>query len=633
VKQTLLTLLPLTLLTGAILSFVIGRANKTIGAVIATTAAALSFLITLKLGSDFLATASLSSSRGYSPIEVTPFIWFEVGELKVSFTLLFDHLSSVMCYIITGIGTLIHIYSLGYMQDDAGKHRFFAYLNLFLFAMLLLVLGGNMLVMFVGWEGVGLCSYLLIGFWFTNPKYASAGRKAFVVNRIGDFGFLIGTFLLILYFNTADIGTILRLSTGTNINLSPFICSLIALMLFIAATGKSAQLPLYVWLPDAMAGPTPVSALIHAATMVTAGIYLLVRLHPIFQVAPDVSTLILIIAVVTSFISATIALVQTDIKKVLAYSTVSQLGFMFMAIGVGAYWVAIFHVMTHAFFKACLFLGAGSVIHGCHHEQDMRHLGGLWRKMPLTFITFFISTVAIAGVYPLAGYYSKHAIIEALHHRAPTFALDLSLMAEITAFLTAFYMGRALTLTFFGKFRGHHEPHESPLLMTMPLIILAILAIGGGFYFEERLPNLLRGVLPIPSASHHELSILEGLKGSLLGIVGLLSSIILFGTLLPAFPQLAKFEIGVKPLLSLFRGKYYLDELYELLIVKPLLAFSTFSHRVIDVGVIDGIVNGTGAVVTASGEVIRTTQSGQIRHYALYMFLFSILIVSFYFIL
>ena len=382
-------------LMGSILSYLVGsRVNKDAAGWIATGACVFSFIYVV------FAFQALPESAA---LEQTLFTWFQSGGLTVDFTFRFDQLTAVMCLVVTGIGSLIHLYSTGYMAEDESRPRFFAYLNLFMFSMLLLVLGGNLLVLFVGWEGVGLCSYLLIGFWFKNLSFAAAGRKAFVVNRIGDAGFLLAIFLLFQYFGTIDFAELALLITQQSTVVAvPF--TLIAICLFVGAAGKSAQIPLFVWLPDAMAGPTPVSALIHAATMVTAGVYMLARLNYLFVLAPVAMAVVTIVALLTAFVAATTAVAQYDIKKVLAYSTVSQLGFMFLAASTGAFWVAIFHVVTHAFFKACLFLGAGSVIHGCHHEQDMRQMGGLRKLMPVTFRTYLISTIAIAGIFPLAGY-------------------------------------------------------------------------------------------------------------------------------------------------------------------------------------------------------------------------------------
>ncbi|HCN84975.1 MAG TPA: NADH-quinone oxidoreductase subunit L, partial [Sphingobacteriaceae bacterium] len=407
------------------------------------------------------------------------FTWIKVGLVSVNFSFLVDHLSSLMLLIVTGIGSLIHIYSIGYMHHDSGFAKFFSYLNLFIFFMLLLVLGSNYVVMFIGWEGVGLCSYLLIGFWFTNPSYASAARKAFVMNRIGDLGFLLGIFLIFTTFGSFEFVDIFIKATPMAMG-DPAIV-LITILLFIGAIGKSAQIPLFTWLPDAMAGPTPVSALIHAATMVTAGIYMIARSNILFTLAPLTLEIISIIGLATAILAAIIALTQTDIKKVLAYSTVSQLGYMFLGLGVGAYTGAFFHVITHAFFKALLFLGAGSVIHAMSNEQDMRNMGGLKKKLPITFITMLTGTIAISGLPPFSGFFSKDEILAHVYEHNKI----LWVIAVIGAMFTAFYMFRMLFLTFYGSFRGtteqEHHLHESPVSMTIPLIVLAILSAIGGF--------------------------------------------------------------------------------------------------------------------------------------------------------
>jgi NADH-quinone oxidoreductase subunit L len=617
-----LALIPLFPLLGSLLAFVIGKKKHSLAGIIATLAAVASFVVTVNL---FL------SLPGNSSYVQNLFSWISVDNFNASFSFTFDRLTAVMCLVITGIGSLIHLYSTSYMEEDESVHRFFSYLNLFLFSMLLLVLGSNILVMFVGWEGVGLCSYLLIGFWFTNSAYASAGKKAFVVNRIGDAGVLLGTFILFYHFGTIDFAA-LNDSIPRALAASPALQSVLvlaALGLFIGATGKSAQLPLFVWLPDAMAGPTPVSALIHAATMVTAGVYMMARLHTLFDAAPVVQGVIVIIATLTAFIAAFIAITQNDIKKVLAYSTVSQLGFMFMAAGAGLYWVALFHVVTHAFFKACLFLGAGSVIHGCHHEQDMRHMGGLWKKMPLTFITYLISTLAIAGIAPLSGYFSKHAILEALSHfdnsLVGPYIPMLVMIAKITAFMTAFYMARSVAMTFFGSYRGHAHPHESPLRMTLPLIILSGLAIVGGYL---PLQEYLAPVLGHHVHDHHE-SLLESLLASWTGIAGVAVGFILY-LLVPSIPRI----IGTLafPLTKLSQNKFYLDELYGFFIVRPLEKIASIFFIFFDQGIIDGAVNASGAVMEVGGEVLRTTQSGQIRHYALFIFMGTVFLTAVYLI-
>lgn len=616
--QATLSLIPLFPLIGAALAFLIGRMHKGAAGVIATAASTLAFAWTLK---QFL---NLESSTIF---EDKLFHWFTVDSLTVDFTLRLDALSAVMCLVVTGIGSLIHLYSTAYMSEDESVHRFFSYLNLFMFSMLLLVLGGNLLVMFVGWEGVGLCSYLLIGFWFRNLDYAAAGRKAFVVNRIGDAGFLLGMFLLWMNFGTLDF-LALEASIAGKAALTG-LASVVAFCLFIGATGKSAQIPLFVWLPDAMAGPTPVSALIHAATMVTAGVYMMARLDFVFALAPETMAIVTVVALLTAFIAATTALAQNDIKKVLAYSTVSQLGFMFLAASAGAYWVAIFHVVTHAFFKACLFLGAGSVIHGCHHEQDMRHMGGLRHAMPVTFITYLVATLAIAGIFPFAGYQSKHAILTALEHNSNPFIAPYNgivvALVTFTAFLTAFYMTRSLALTFFGKYRGHAHPHESPLNMTGVLAVLALLSLVGGWFLDHRLPHYLHHVLDV-GAAHHSESIIESVLHSWVGIAGVALGLLLY----TSFASVPGMIFNVfKPLGVLFERKWYVDELYRALLIRPLEGISNSLWKTVDQGLIDGAVNGSAAVIDTTGEVLRVTQSGQIRHYALWMFAATIAIIVF----
>lgn len=609
-------------LVGAALAYLAGRKDKHLAGLIATAASALSFLWVLKL---FFA---LPEGALY---EHNVYTWFAAGQLQVDFLLRFDHLAAVMCLIVTGIGSLIHLYSIGYMHEDPGQPRFFAYLNLFMFSMLLLVLGGNLLVLFVGWEGVGLCSYLLIGFWFKNIAYAAAGRKAFVVNRIGDAGFLLGIFLLFNQFGTIEFSHL-----AAAVAAEPELVALytvISACLFVGATGKSAQIPLFVWLPDAMAGPTPVSALIHAATMVTAGIYMMARMHFVFILAPYTMAVICLVALLTALVAASTALTQYDIKKVLAYSTVSQLGFMFLAASVGAFWVAIFHVVTHAFFKACLFLGAGSVIHGSHHEQDMRHLGGLAKYMPWTAATYGISVLAIAGIFPFAGYYSKHAITAALGTNANPYLADqahlLVLLTSFAAFLTAFYMTRSFALTFLGEYRGHGHPHESPWQMTAPLVILAALATIGGLWLHSALPHYLATSLPVGHLHAGE-SVFESLIHSWIGIVGVVVGLVCY-TRLRAVPN---FFFGlIPPLTRVLSAKFYFDEVYGALIVRPLESAARILWKVVDQGVIDGTVNGVAAFVDVNGEVIRTTQTGQIRHYALFMFCATLALILFYLVL
>ncbi len=617
VTQENLALIPLLPLIGSVLAFVVGRKIKDAAGWIATGASFLSFLWVLKL---------VLGLEPHAVLEHNLYTWFSFEALTVQFLLRIDQLSAVMCLVVTGVGSLIHLYSTAYMHEDESRHRFFAYLNLFMFSMLLLVLGGNLLILFIGWEGVGLCSYLLIGFWYKNLSYAAAGRKAFVVNRIGDAGFLLAIFLLMEAYKTIDF---IELGTVFASNPVPVaFATTVALCLFIGATGKSAQIPLFVWLPDAMAGPTPVSALIHAATMVTAGVYMLARTHFIFSLAPDAMAVVTLIAALTAFVAGTIAITQYDIKKVLAYSTVSQLGFMFMAAGSGAYWVAIFHVVTHAFFKACLFLCAGSVIHGCHHEQDMREMGGLRKLMPLTFVTYALSTLAIAGVAPLSGYYSKHAIMAALGENHLVGAW-VGALATLTAFITAFYMTRSLVMTFFGEYRGHAHPHESPWQMTLPLVILAILGVGGGA-FGSTLYHAIEQVIPPGHHHFHAEGIVESLAHSWLGILGVGLGFLLYSTWKDIPGKIYRAVLPVSKLLS---AKYYVDEVYGRFIVQPLEGLARILWKGVDQGVIDASVNGTGAVVEISAEIARTFQTGQVRTYAFFMFFGTLFLIALYIVM
>ena len=498
---------------------------------------------------------------GWAPLVETAYRWALIGDNGFEIAFYFDRLSAVMALVVTGVGSVIHVYSIGYMKDDEGYGRFFAYLNLFLFFMLLLVLGRSLLVLFVGWEGVGLASYLLIGFWFDDLANARAGKKAFVTNRIGDAGFLLGMFVLFQAVGTLDMDRINAAFAGPA--LPAVSASLVGVLLFIGATGKSAQIPLHVWLPDAMAGPTPVSALIHAATMVTAGVYLVARMSAVYLQAPEASALIAVVGVATAFFAATIAIVQTDIKKVLAYSTISQLGFMFLALGVGAYGVAIFHLVTHAFFKACLFLGAGSVIHALGGEQDVRRMGGLARRIPLTFWTFAIATAAIAGIPPLAGFFSKDEILWYAFASTRGGSPLLWLVAAATALMTAFYMFRLLWLTFFGSSRMtpevEHHVHESPFSMTGVLLLLAALSALGGFI---AVPHFLEPQLPLPPVDEHlhayETPLLA--LSVVLALAGLAAAAWLFGGPAERAERLRARFAGLHRWLS---GKYFIDELYE----------------------------------------------------------------------
>lgn len=556
--------------------------------------------------------------------------WMVLQNFNLSFGLTVDHLSGIMILIVTGVGFLIHLYSTGYMKGDEGYIKYFCYLNLFLFFMLLLVMGDSLALLFVGWEGVGLCSYLLIGFWFTDKAKAKAGKKAFIVNRVGDFGFMIGMFLIVSTFTAALSGT----TGGTHNFLSfEFIRSnsallapsvaIITLALFFGATGKSAQIPLYVWLPDAMAGPTPVSALIHAATMVTAGIYMIARLSFLFVMAPATMNTIAIIGLLTAFFAALVGVTQNDIKKVLAYSTVSQLGYMFLGLGVGAFSAAIFHVMTHAFFKACLFLGAGSVIHSLHHEQDMRNMGGLMKKMPKTAITFLICTLAISGIPPLAGFFSKDEILFLTYAYAPS--RSFFWLGLLTAGITAFYMMRAFTLTFMGQTRYAHPEkiHESPKRMTIPLMILAGLAIVGGWvgipghHILEHWLEFLGQKTP----HHIDGSVLQ--EFHLMGISVAWAALCAF-TSYTLYKKNPDFDIQIRRrfanLYDFIQNKFKVDEAYQNVIVTPIRLFSDWiCYRFFDRQVIDGaLVNGAGFVSQFAGRIASLFQSGVISHYVFY---------------
>jgi NADH-quinone oxidoreductase subunit L len=557
--------------------------------------------------------------------------WIRYGNFMVNFEFYLDQLTMLMLLVVTGVGFLIHIYSIGYMSDDPSYPRFFAYLNLFMFFMLTLVLAGNYLQMFIGWEGVGLASYLLIGFWFTKDSAASAGKKAFIVNRIGDFGFLIALFLIIKHFGSLNFTEVFdKVGPMPVETVGAGLLTSIGLLLMLGACGKSAQIPLYVWLPDAMEGPTPVSALIHAATMVTAGVYMVSRSHVIFDHAPSALTVVAIIGTLTAFFAATIGIAQTDIKKVLAYSTVSQLGYMFMACGVAAYSAGIFHLMTHAFFKGLLFLGAGSVIHAVGGNQDMRYMGGLKKYIPITFWTMTIATLAISGIWPFAGFFSKDEILwRAFQVNKVYWAIGL-----FSAFLTAFYMSRLWFMTFLGDYKGaelpaddhghghsahddhgHGEPHESPLVMTAPLMILALLSFGGGFIPVEHFlePVFGHGEVAAETAS-------AGLETTLKFVsVGVAAFGIFLAWLLyykrRDLPQ--KIADGLGSFYQTVAHKYYIDEIYAALVVKPLVEGSTdILWHGVDQGVIDAAVNDSAIGARHASDAARHMQSGNLRSYA-----------------
>jgi NADH-quinone oxidoreductase subunit L len=561
------------------------------------------------------------------------FDWIVAGNFRAGFDLQFDQLTVVMVLVVTGVGFLIHIYSTGYMAHEEGHFRFFSYLNLFMFFMLILVLAANYVLLFVGWEGVGLCSYLLIGFWFLKKSATNAGNKAFIVNRIGDFGFMLGMFLLFRTFHTLDFTAVFaQAGPLPSESMGQFgILTVACILLFVGATGKSAQIPLYVWLPDAMEGPTPVSALIHAATMVTAGVYMVARSHVLFLHAPTAMYIVAIVGCATAFFAATIGLVQSDIKKVLAYSTVSQLGYMFLGCGVGAFSAGIFHLMTHAFFKALLFLSAGSVIHAMGGEQDMWHMGGLRSKIKVTFWCMLFGTIAIAGFPPFAAFFSKDAILFAAFNHEPGGKV-LYVVGLLAAVLTSFYMFRLIWLTFCGEKRydEHHvHVHESPKNMTVPLIILAFLSLTGGWF---ALPALFGGknyfaefLSPVLGSAEAGVEVSSSLE-HMLSIVAVLAATI---GLIVAWRMYAKDVKRGKSegLHKLMYNKYYVDELYHAVIVAPLLWISrNVLWKVVDVGVIDGAVNGIASGTTAVGDKVRQTQSGNTRSYAVWVLIGAVLV-------
>lgn len=573
-------------------------------------------------------------ANGATTVELFSFI--RSADFQIPFAFQVDQLSSLFLLIITGIGFLIHLYSAAYMHEEEEEHfgRYFAYLNLFVFSMLLLVLGANYVIMFIGWEGVGLCSYLLIGYWFKNDQYNYAAKKAFVMNRIGDLGFLLAVFWLLFKLGTVTYGDVFsRVS-----ELSSFDITAITILLFVGAMGKSAQIPLYTWLPDAMAGPTPVSALIHAATMVTAGIYMIARSNILYTMAPVSQTLVAIIGLATAIFAATIALKQNDIKKVLAYSTVSQLGYMFLGLGVGAYTGAVFHVMTHAFFKALLFLGAGSVIHAMHHEQDIRKMGGLKKHMPITHITFLLACLAIAGIPPFSGFFSKDEILMAAYGANPVYYY----VGLGGALMTAFYMFRLYSLTFLGSFRGTHEQahhlHESPSPMTIPLIVLAVLSVFGGLVgipevFASDAHSLEHFLAPI-FAESNKLAHAHHLTHSQEYIMMGVSTVLIIGVIIFAVTKFKKAadvndeNTGVAKLLE---NKWYIDELYDTIIVKPLHLLSVFLKNILEKNIIDGVVNGVGKLVGYGSRQLRLLQSGQVGNYILVMVMVMVIFVLIWF--
>jgi NADH-quinone oxidoreductase subunit L len=611
----LVFLVPLLPLLGFLINGLLRKyLSKPMIGIIGCAVVLASFIVSLALFSDVKAGKS-------GVVELFDFISF--GNVHIPFAFQVDQLSSIFILIITGVGFLIHVYSVAYMNEEENQHfgRYFAYLNLFIFSMLLLVLGANYVIMFIGWEGVGLCSYLLIGFWFKNNDYNNAATKAFVMNRIGDLGFLIAIFWILAKVGSVTYGDVFAKAA----TLSHHDLTIITLLLFVGATGKSAQIPLYTWLPDAMAGPTPVSALIHAATMVTAGIYMIARSNILYTLAPTTQTVVAIIGLATAIFAATIALKQNDIKKVLAYSTVSQLGYMFLGLGVGAYTGAVFHVMTHAFFKALLFLGAGSVIHAMHHEQDIRKMGGLKKYLPITHITFLLGCIAIAGIPPFSGFFSKDEILAAAYESNKLYWV----IGIATAAITAFYMFRLYATTFLGKFRGTHEQehhlHESPAAMTIPLIVLAILAVVGGWIgipevFVKEGHWLEQFLAPVFTESYklREAQVANHNTEYMLMGVSVAVAVIAIFIAVSRFskkPDLQEAE-GFGKVLA---NKWYVDELYDRGIVKPLNAFGNFLDTAIEKSGIDWLVNGVGKGVQYGSRQLRLLQSGQVGSYVLLM--------------
>ena len=597
-----LWLIPIFPLAGFLINGLFGRRfSKSLVNTVAIGSVLLSFLWVLK-------TISAMGDLNTPHVEHY-FTWIQSGAIDIGCDFLVDRLTIVMLLVVTGIGSLIHIYSIGYMAHEGGYYRFFAYLNLFMFFMLVLVLGASFLLLFVGWEGVGLCSYLLIGFYFDKKFATDAGNKAFIVNRIGDFGFSLAMFYIFKNFGSLDFDKVFHQAASA----PEWVLTTIGLLLMVGACGKSAQIPLYIWLPDAMAGPTPVSALIHAATMVTAGVYMTARSWIIFTHAPGAMDVIAVIGIATAFMAATIGLAQNDIKKVFAYSTVSQLGYMFVGIGSGAFSAGIYHLVTHAFFKALLFLGAGSVIHALSGEQDMRNMGGLRKKIPITFWTMCCAWVAISGVPPFSGFFSKDAILLAAYQHSPV----IYWIGIVTAGMTAFYVSRAMFMTFFGSYRGKAHAHESPAVMWVPLAVLAALSLAGGWLFP--IPAFLKAMFPAFEEAENPMlmyiSVFAGFAG--IGLAYLMYIV---------KPGMADcLAQTFKAPYQLIYNKYFVDEIYDATVVGPLVGGSRLVlWKGVDAGLIDGIVNGVGARCRDVGSLLRLLQSGNIRSYATWVLFGSV---------
>ncbi|MFI5156615.1 MAG: NADH-quinone oxidoreductase subunit L [Chitinophagales bacterium] len=616
--STLISLIPLLPLAGFLINGLFrNQLSKSLSGIIGTIVILGSFILSLIVLMEL-------RKQDAGPIIINLFPFIQTKSISVPFAFQIDQLSILFLLIITGVGFLIHLYSVAYMHEEQPNQyaRYFSYLNLFVFSMLILVMGANFLIMFIGWEGVGLCSYLLIGYWFKNADYGYAARKAFIMNRIGDLGFLLGIFWIFTEFKSVSFSEVFSHASSVRISAMTGI----TLLLFVGATGKSAQIPLYTWLPDAMAGPTPVSALIHAATMVTAGIYMIARGNIMYTLAPISQTVVAVTGLATVLLAASIALKQNDIKKVLAYSTVSQLGYMFLGLGVGAYTGAVFHVMTHAFFKALLFLCAGSVIHAIHNEQDIRHMGGLKKYLPITHFTFLVGCLAISGIPPFSGFFSKDEILSAAYVKNPVYYV----LGVAGAFMTAFYMFRLYATTFLGSFRGtpdqEHHLHESPAAMTIPLIVLAILATIGGFVgipaaFAANAHVLERFLEPVFAPSAALTSVAHAGKEvpelMLMAVsVGLaLIAILAAWTRYSRNPDLT----DAKGFGKILQNKWYVDELYDAIFVRPLNAFAKFLNNVVEKSIIDWMVNGVGRAVQYGSRQIRLLQSGQVGAYVLMM--------------
>jgi NADH-quinone oxidoreductase subunit L len=614
-----LWLVPLLPLVGAVINLFVGKRLGKAAGWLAVVMMALSFAVAV-----LAVKGLLDAPEGERLFLKHLSDWISVGSLRVNFDLRLDALSATMILVVTGIGTLIHVYAIGYMDGDGRFGRFFAYLNLFVFFMLMLVLGANLLVLYLGWEGVGLCSYLLIGFWFDKTANANAAKKAFVTTRVGDTLMLVGLAVVVMKFGTLDYEVIFGAAGST---LTKSAATVISLLLFAGAVGKSAQLPLHVWLPDAMAGPTPVSALIHAATMVTAGVYLVVRMHPVFDLSPVALTVVTVTGLVTAIYAGTCALGQDDIKRVLAYSTISQLGFMFLAAGLKAYSAAIFFLVAHAFYKALMFLGAGSVMHGMHEETDLKVMGGLWRRMPYTAITFTLGALALSGVPPLAGFFAKDAVLEIAQSNSEW---GYYFLGTLAAFISALYMGRLIFLAFYGTARSEaaEHAHESPPVMWIPLVLLAVGAVTVGAlatHPEGLLATFLEPISGlVPEGS-------EGLSTPVFYVVALL---VTFGGLGTAWfvygsgrVDWLSLRVRLAPLHRLFANGWYIDEYYAALIVTPGKAIAAFTAYRIDVGFIDGIVNGIGSAFRRLAGVGRNIQTGFVRTYAAAVFVGAIAIV------